>query len=144
VIRGWVVMEGYYKDPKATAEVMKDDWLHTGDLTKFDEEGYLYIVGRKKDRIKVGGQLVYAPEVEAAIHKHPKVAEVAVIGIPDKLRGEAPKAIIVPKKGESIEEDEIRHFCREHLAHFKVPHKVEFRQSLPKTRTGKIQKEGLR
>ena len=144
VIRGWVVMEGYYKDPKATAEVMKDDWLHTGDLTKFDEEGYLYIVGRKKDRIKVGGQLVYAPEVEAAIYKHPKVAEVAVIGIPDKLRGEIPKAIIVPKKGESIGEDEIRYFCRKHLAHFKVPHKVEFRQSLPKTRTGKIQKEALR
>lgn len=143
-IKGWVVMQGYYKDPQASAEVMKNGWFHTGDLGRFDTEGFLYIVGRKKEMIKVSGQIVYAPEVEAVLHKNPAIAEAAVIGIPDKMRGELVKALVVLKDGNKISSEEIRYFCREHLAHFKVPHEVEFRESLPKNRTGKIDKELLR
>jgi len=144
VISGWVVMDCYYKDPEATAAVKRDGWLYTGDLGKFDAEGYLYIVGRKKEMIKVGGQIVYAPEVEAAFYKHEGVAEVAVIGVPDKLRGEAVKAFIVPKEGIGLSADEFRYFAKEHLANFKVPQSVELRKSLPKNRTGKVDKEQLR
>ncbi len=143
-VKSWIVMAGYYKDPQLTAEVMRDGWLHTGDLARIDEQGFVYIVGRKKEMLKVGGQLVFAPEVEEAIHKHPKVAEVAIIGVPDKLRGEVPKAFIVLKQGESTTEEEIRSFAKEHLAHFKVPHYYEFCESLPKTRSGKVDKENLR
>ncbi|MEK6563781.1 MAG: AMP-binding protein [Candidatus Omnitrophota bacterium] len=145
IIKGWVVMEGYYKDPKTTAEVIKNGWFHTGDLGRFDEEGFLYIVGRKKDMIKVSGEIVYSFEVENVLLKHPSVQEAAVVGIPDKLRGEIVKAFVVLKKGIDIEAaEDIRLFCREHLAHFKVPHNVEIRESLPKTPSGKIQKETLK
>ncbi len=144
VIKGWVVMAGYYQDPQATAEVMRNGWFHTGDLGRFDSEGFLYIVGRKKEMIKVSGQIVYAPEVEAALYKNPSVAEAAVVGIPDKMRGEKVKAFVVLKPGSSLTSEELRYFLREHLAHFKVPHEVEFRDSLPKNRTGKIDKEVLK
>jgi len=144
VVKSWCVMVGYYKDPEATNQVMRNGWLHTGDLAKIDSQGFVYIVGRKKEMIKVGGQLVFAPEVEEAIHKHPKVAEVAVIGIADKLRGEVPKAFIVLKEGEIVLEEEIRSFAKEHLAHFKIPHYYQFCDNLPKTRSGKIDKESLR
>ncbi|MFH1655213.1 MAG: AMP-binding protein [Candidatus Omnitrophota bacterium] len=143
-IKSWIVMLGYYKDPEATAQVIRNGWLHTGDLARIDEQGFVYIVGRKKEMIKVGGQLVYSPEVEASIHKHPKIAEIAVIGVADKLRGEVPKAFIVLKENETATEEEIRYFAKEHLAHFKIPHYYEFRDSLPKTRTGKIDKEILK
>lgn len=144
VIRGWVVMEGYYKDPQTTAEVIRNGWFHTGDLGRFDEEGFLYIVGRKKDMIKVSGEIVYSFEVENALLKHPAVAEAAVVGMPDKLRGELVKAFIVLKRDALAPAEDIRSFCREHLAHFKVPHSVEFRDALPKTPSGKIQKEKLK
>jgi len=144
VIKSWIVMVGYYKDPEATAQVMRNGWFHTGDLARFDEQGFVYIVGRKKEMIKVAGQLVYAPEVEASIHKHPKIAEIAVIGVPDELRGEVPKAFVVLKEGEKATEEEIRYFAKEHLAHFKIPHYIEFCDFLPKTRTGKIDKELLK
>ncbi len=144
VIRGWIVMEGYYNDPEATAAVKRNGWLYTGDLGRFDEEGYLYIVGRKKEMIKVAGQIVYAPEVEAAFYKHEAVAEAAVVGIPDKLRGEAVKAFIVLKEGEEAASEDLRYFARQHLAHFKVPHSIEIRKELPKNRTGKVDKELLK
>jgi len=137
-------MAGYYKDPQATSEVIKNGWFHTGDLGRFDDKGFLYIVGRKKEMIKVSGQIVYAPEVEAALYKNPAIAEAAVIGIADKLRGELVKAFVVLKEGQSFTAEEVRYFCKEHLAHFKVPHEVEFRESLPKNRTGKIDKELLK
>ena len=143
-VRGWVVTDGYYKDPEATALAMRNSWFHTGDLGKFDSEGYLYIVGRKKEMIKVAGEIVFEPEIEAAIHKHPDVAEVAAIGVPDKLRGEVPKAFVVLKEGSRINEEELRYFCRQHLAHFKIPHYFELMVSLPKNRVGKIDKEKLR
>ena len=144
VVRSWAVTDGYYKDPELTAQVLRNGWFHSGDLGKFDADGHLYIVGRKKEMIKVGGEIVFEPEVEAVIHKHPDVAEVAVIGIADKLRGEVPKAFIVSKDGKNISEQDLRYFCRQHLAHFKIPHYFEFRPSLPKNRTGKIDKEQLR
>jgi acyl-CoA synthetase (AMP-forming)/AMP-acid ligase II len=143
VIRGWVVMDEYYKDHAQTAQIKKNGWLYTGDLGRFDEEGFLYIVGRKKEMIKVGGQIVFAPEVEAAFYKHEAVAEVAVIGVPDPLRGEAVKAFVVLKDGMGGTEEELRYFARQHLAHFKVPQVIELREHLPKNRTGKIDKESL-
>ncbi len=144
VIRGWVVMQEYYKDPQGTAEAMTNGWFHTGDLGRFDHEGFLYIVGRKKEMIKVGGQIVYAPEVEAALCKHEAILEAAVIGVPDKLRGEAVKAFVVLRESTSIDPMDIKYFAKEHLAHFKVPQTVEVRASLPKNRTGKIDKEALK
>ncbi len=144
IIRGWIVMEGYYKDPEATAEVFKDGWLYTGDLARFDNEGFLYIVGRKKEMIKVGGQLVYAPEVEAAFYKNDAIAEVAVIGIPDKMKGEAVKAFVVLKQDSKVTMEDLRYFAREHLANFKVPQSIDIVESLPKNRTGKIDKNVLK
>jgi len=143
-VSGWVVTDGYYKDPQATNLAMRSGWFHTGDLGRFDREGDLYILGRKKEMIKVSGEIVFEPEVEAAIHKHPEVLEAAVIGIPDNLRGEVPKAFVVLKDGSSLKEEELRYFLRQHLAHFKIPHSFEFNNSLPKNRTGKIDKEALR
>ncbi len=144
VIKGWVVMDGYYKEPRLTEEVMRDGWFHTGDLGRFDEEGFLYIVGRKKDMIKVSGEIVYSFEVENALLKHAAVQEAAVVGMPDRLRGEMVKAFVVFKKEVQSTPEELRSFCREHLAHFKVPHSIEVRDSLPKTPSGKIQKEKLK
>ncbi len=144
VVRGWVVTDGYYKDPQATAEAIRGGWFHTGDLGKFDSEGYLYIVGRIKEMIKVGGEIVFELEIENAVHKHPDIAEAAVIGVPDKLRGEIPKAFVVLKEGSKLNEADLRYFCRQHLAHFKIPHYFEFITALPKNRAGKIDKEKLR
>ena len=140
VIRGWVVMEGYYKDSQATAEVLRAGWFHTGDLGRFDQDGFLYIVGRKKDMIKVSGEIVYSFEVENVLLKHPAVQEAAVVGAPDKLRGEIVQAFVSLKKDINASSSDIRSFCKEHLAHFKVPHDVEIRDTLPKTPSGKIQK----
>ncbi len=144
VVKSWVVTEGYFKDPELTRETLRNGWFHTGDLGKFDKEGFLYIVGRKKEMIKVGGEIVFEPEVEAAIQKHPCVAEVAVVGVLDNLRGEVPKAYVVLKQSSKLGEDDLRYFCREHLAHFKIPHYFEFKDALPKNRIGKIDKEKLR
>lgn len=144
VVRSWVVTDGYYKDPEATAAAMRNGWFHTGDLGRFDQEGHLYIVGRKKEMIKVSGEIVFEPEVEAALLKHPDIAEAAVIGVPDELRGEIPKAFIAVKAGKNLNEKDLRYFCRQHLAHFKIPYHFEFRPELPKNRTGKVDKESLK
>jgi len=144
VIRGWVVMQEYYKDLPATLLAKRNGWFHTGDLGRFDAQGFLYIVGRKKEMIKVAGQIVYAPEVEAALCKHEAVLEAAVIGVADDMRGESVKAFVVLKEGCSAEPLEIKYFAREHLANFKVPQTVEIRSELPKNRTGKIDKELLK
>lgn len=144
ICSGWPVMMGYYKESEMTAEIMRGGWLHTGDLGNVDREGNLYIKGRKKDMIIVGGLNVYSPEVENVLMEHPQVKEAAVVGVADELRGEIVKAIIVLKEGEKAVESDIRDFCRHKLIHFKVPHIIEFRDTLPKTRTGKIQKELLK
>ncbi len=143
-ISGWIVMDSYYKSPEATALIKKDGRLYTGDLGKFDEKGFLYIMGRKKEMIKVGGQIVYAPEVESVFSKNESVAEAAVIGIADKMKGEAVKAFIVLKEGVEMTSEDLRYFAREHLANFKVPSEIEIREELPKNRTGKIDKELLK
>jgi acyl-CoA synthetase (AMP-forming)/AMP-acid ligase II len=144
VVKSWVVSDGYYKDPQLTAQTLRNGWFHTGDLGRFDGEGDLYIVGRKKEMIKVSGEIVFEPEVEAAIHKHPAVAEAAVIGVKDALRGELPKAFVVLRPQQTLNEADLRAFLRQHLAHFKVPHSIEFLDALPKNRSGKIDKELLR
>lgn len=144
VVKSWVVTDGYYKDASFTKETIRSGWFHTGDLGRFDSEGYLYISGRKKEMIKVGGEIVFEPEVESVIHRHPDVAEAAVVGVPDKLRGEVPKAFVVLKEGKKLAEEDLRFFLKQHLAHFKIPHYFELREALPKNRTGKIDKEQLR
>lgn len=144
VVKSWVVTDGYYKDADLTVQALRNGWFHSGDLGRFDDEGHLYIVGRIKEMIKVGGEIVFEPEVEAVIHKHPDVSEAAVIGVADKLRTEVPKAFVVLKEGSHLSESDLRYFCRQHLAHFKIPHYFEFSASLPKNRTGKIDKERLR
>ncbi|TRZ48231.1 MAG: hypothetical protein D4S01_10740 [Dehalococcoidia bacterium] len=138
------LMDGYYKNPEATAEVIKDGWYYTGDIGKVDEDGYVFILGRKKDMIIVSGHNVYPVDVEDVLYTHPKVAEVAVIGVPDKTRGEAVKAFISLKKGETATEAEIKKFCRERLVDYKVPREVVFMEALPKTASGKIRKQSLR
>ncbi|MDP1853821.1 MAG: AMP-binding protein [Candidatus Omnitrophota bacterium] len=143
-IKSWVVMKGYYKNTEETNRVLKNGWFHTGDLGRFDEDGFLYIAGRKKEMIKAAGQLVYAPEVESVIQKHQDIIETAVIGMPDKLRGEIVKAFVVKSNQSALTEKDLRVFCEQHLAHFKVPHAIEFIDSLPKNRTGKIDKELLK
>ncbi|MFC1630983.1 class I adenylate-forming enzyme family protein [Candidatus Omnitrophota bacterium] len=144
VCRGWPVMMGYYKEPELTAEIMRNGWLHTGDLGNVDQDGYIYIKGRKKDMIIVSGLNVYSPEVEHVIAEHPQVQEVGVVGVADKIRGEAVKAVVVVKEGEQLEDKDIKAFCRERLVNYKVPQIVEFRSSLPKTRSGKIEKQALK
>ncbi|MDD5098097.1 MAG: fatty acid--CoA ligase family protein, partial [Candidatus Omnitrophica bacterium] len=118
VVKSWVVTQGYFKDEPLTRSTIRNGWFHTGDLGKFDAEGFLYIVGRKKEMIKVGGEIVFEPEVEASLQKHPDIAEAAVVGVADKLRGEVPKAFVVVKEGKSISTEDLRYFLRQHLAHF--------------------------
>ncbi len=143
VIKGPQVMKGYHNMPTETANTLRDGWLYTGDIAYMDEDGYFYIVDRKKELIKPGGYQVWPREVEEAISSHPKVLEVGVAGIPDPYRGETVKAWVVLKPGETATADEIKEWCRERLAKFKVPTHVEFRDELPKTTVGKILRREL-
>ncbi len=143
IVRG-PIMKGYYNNPQATAEAIKDGWLYTGDIGRVDEDGYLFLSGRKKETIIVKGQNIYPSDIEDVLYTHPKVAEAAVVGIPDELRGEVVRAVISLKAGEVTTEEEIKRFCRKHMADYKVPKQVIFIDSLPKTATGKIRKEDLR
>jgi fatty-acyl-CoA synthase len=138
------VFAGYWRQPEATAEALEDGWFHTGDGGHLDEEGYLVIADRKKDVIITGGENVSSIEVEDCLFQHPAVAEVAVIGVPSERWGETPKALVVLREGQHASEEELIAFCRERLAHFKCPTSVEFRDSLARTATGKLQKYKLR
>ncbi|MCQ5362743.1 MAG: long-chain-fatty-acid--CoA ligase [Candidatus Methanomethylicia archaeon] len=138
VVRGPNVMKGYWNRPQETEEAFRNGWFHTGDLGKIDEEGYLHIVGRKKEMIISGGFKVFPREVEEVLHTHPKVKEVAVVGIPDPVRGESVKAYIVLKDGTTATEKELDEYCRNNLAAFKVPRIYEFVSSIPRTPSGKI------
>jgi long-chain acyl-CoA synthetase len=137
------VMAGYQNMPTETANVLRDGWLFTGDIARMDEDGYFYIVDRKKELIKPGGFQVWPREVEEVIAENPKVFEVGVAGIPDAYRGETVKAWVVLKPGESANAEEIRAWCKERLAPFKVPTHVEFRDEIPKTTVGKILRREL-
>jgi len=138
-IRGPQVMKGYWNMPTETANALRGGWLHTGDIAVMDEDGYFKIVDRKKDMILgTGGFNIYPREIEDVLYEHPKVKEVAAVGIPVGEKGERPKVYIVLKEGETATEEEIIQFCRENLAPYKVPKFVEFRDELPKTMVGKI------
>jgi len=142
--RGYSVMLGYWGDDERTADAVRDGWMHTGDLATIDAEGYGNIVGRVKDMLIRGGENVYPREVEEFLFRHPKIAQVQVFGVPDKRYGEEVAAWIVLKPGESATEDEIRDFCRDQIAHYKVPRHVRFVPELPMTVTGKAQKFVMR
>jgi long-chain acyl-CoA synthetase len=146
VIYGPQVMKGYWKMPEETAKTLVNGWLLTGDLAKMDEDGYFYIVDRKKDMIKASGYNIYPREVEEVLYEHPAVLEAAVVGVPDPYRGETVKAFIVlrPEFKEKVSAEEIIKFCRERLAPYKVPRIVEFRDELPKSAIGKILRRVLR
>ena len=144
VIRGHNVMKGYYKQPEATAEAMRNGWFHTGDIGTFDEDGYLSIVDRKKDMILRGGFNVYPRELEEVMLKHPAVSLVAVVGVPDERLGEEVKAFVVKKAGADVTEDALRAWCQEQFAAYKYPRLIEFRTELPTSATGKILKRELR
>jgi long-chain acyl-CoA synthetase len=143
MVRGRNVMQGYHHLPEETAKTIANGWLHTGDLGKFDEEGFVIITGRKKELIISAGENIYPREIEDALAQHPKVKEVAVIGIKDEIRGEVPKAFVIPHDGITIDEKELRAFCRENLANYKVPKHFEVVSDLPRTPTGKVLKRML-
>ena len=144
VLKGAKVFKGYWKNPLATRETIVDGWVHTGDIGKIDEEGFIYILDRKKDMINRGGEKIYSLEVENVICDNSKVLEVAVVGVPDTVMGEAVKACIALKPGENGTEEEIKQFCAERLADFKVPKFVEFLDNLPRNPAGKVSKPELR
>ncbi|MGV9849083.1 long-chain-fatty-acid--CoA ligase [Streptomyces sp. NPDC003442] len=143
-VRGHNVMRGYYRRPEATAEVMRDGWLRTGDLASRDEDGWLYIVDRAKDMIIRGGFNVYPREIEEVLHSHPAVSMAAVVGVPHHSHGEEIKAYVVSAPGARITEDALVAWCRETMAGYKYPRLVEFRDTLPMNATGKILKRELR
>jgi long-chain acyl-CoA synthetase len=143
VTRGLHVMKGYLNNPQATADVFTDDWLHTGDLGYVDEDGFLFIVGRKKELIIRGGYNVYPTEIEDVLHGHPAITEAAVVGVPDDRLGEEVKAVVTLNPGMSLTAPELIAYCKERLAAYKYPRLVEFRDELPKNATGKILKDEL-
>lgn len=144
VVRGEVVMKGYWRNPEATAEALRGGWLHTGDLGIMDDKGYVYILDRAKDMIISGGENIYSREIEDVILKHPAILEVAVIGVPDETWGEAIKALVVLKEGGAATAEDIINFCKDHLASYKKPKSVEFLESIPKNAYGKVLKRELR
>jgi len=144
LVKGPNVMLGYYKNEEATRETLRDGWLYTGDMAKFDRDNYVYIVGRKKEMVNVRGLNVYPREIEEVLYQNPKIKEAAVIGIPDTHKGEVPKAFVALKDEENATEHEIIQYLRERLAQYKIPKYVEFRDSLPKNTTGKILKRILK
>lgn len=143
MFRGNVVMKGYLKNPEATNESFAGGWFHSGDLGVMHEDGYVQIKDRSKDIIISGGENISSIEVEDALYQHPDVLEAAVVARPDEKWGESPCAFVALKQNAEISEEDIVGFCRDHLAHFKIPHTVVF-GDLPKTSTGKIQKFILR
>ncbi|MGG1677173.1 class I adenylate-forming enzyme family protein [Neobacillus sp. NRS-1170] len=144
ILRGETVMKGYYKNPEATAETLRDGWLYTGDLCTIDEDGYITLVDRSKDMIISGGVNIYSTEVEQVLYMHPDILEAAVIGVPDGVWGEKVTAVIVPKNGKKINQEEIIAFCRNELAGYKIPRLVIEFQILPRNASGKVLKYQLR
>jgi long-chain acyl-CoA synthetase len=144
ILRSPCLMKGYHNLPGETDKAIRGEWLYTGDIARMDEEGYFYIVDRKKDMIIAGGFNVYPAEVEDVIYLNEKVAEAAVIGIPDEYRGENIKAFVVLKEGEEMTGEELISFCRERIAAYKIPRVVEFRDDLPKSVIGKILRKELK
>jgi long-chain acyl-CoA synthetase len=143
VVRGPQVMRGYLNRPEETAQVLRDGWLRTGDMARMDEDGFFYVVDRKKEMINVGGLKVFPREVEEVLYQHPAVREAAAVGVPDPARGEVVKAFVALKEGHQVSEQELVEFCRQRLAPHKVPRAVEVRPQLPKTLIGKVLRRAL-
>jgi long-chain acyl-CoA synthetase len=141
---GYLTMRAYFNNPQATAETIEDGWVRTGDLGRFDAEGYLYIVDRKKDMVLSGGYNIYSKEVEAAILDLPEVQDVAVVGVPDALYGEAVAAFVETRPGAALTAERVIEHCRERIASYKKPRHVCFVDSLPRSSTGKVLKYQLR
>jgi acyl-CoA synthetase (AMP-forming)/AMP-acid ligase II len=144
VCKGPNVMQGYHQLPEATTQAIKDGWLHTGDLARMDDEGFFYIVDRKKDMIVSGGENIYPREIEEVLLCHRAIADAAVVGEPDETWGESVKAVIVLKRGAALTEVEVIDYCRAHLASYKKPRKVSFVEDLPRNASGKVLKQLLR
>lgn len=144
IYRGPIVMKEYYKNPEATEQAFRGGWFNSGDLVRQDKDGYIYVVGRKKDMIISGGHNIYPEEIEHVLYTNPKILEAAVIGVPDREWGESVKAVVVPQPGETLTEAEVINFCKQNLASYKKPKSVEFVDQLPKNTAGKVLKTVLR
>ena len=144
IARGANRMKGYWKRDEVNQDVLRGGWMHTGDMGAMDERGFVYVMDRKKDMIKPGGENVFSPEVEAMIMTHPAVLETAVIGVPDEKWGEAIRAVVVLRPGMELSDAELIRYCRERMTHFKCPTSVFFMETLPKGGTGKVLKTALR
>lgn len=144
LIKGCQTLKEYWNNPEATQRSLTAGWLHTGDIAKIDEEGYVYILDRMKDMINRGGEKIWSLEVENVLYRNPKILEAAAVGVPDPVFGEEVKAVVVLKEGEKSTPEEIQEFCARYLAKFKVPKYVEFRESLPRNPAGKVIKEKLK
>ncbi|WP_100010252.1 long-chain-fatty-acid--CoA ligase [Lentibacillus sediminis] len=144
IIRGPQIMKGYWNMPEETAQTLRDGWLYTGDIVYMDEDGYAYIIDRKKDLIIASGYNIYPRDVEEVLYAHSAVQEAVVVGVPDEYRGETVKAVLVLKEGQAATAEDVIVYCREHIAAFKVPTQVEFRDELPKTNVGKILRRKIR
>ncbi len=144
VIRAPQVMQGYYKRPADTADVLRNGWLYTGDIAMMDEDGYFSILDRRKDLIISAGYNIYPREIDEILHEHPKISEAVAVGIPSQTRGEVVKVFIVLEQGKTMDKAEVIAYCRQKLANYKVPKKVEFREDLPKTMVGKVLRRALR
>jgi len=144
IVRGPDVMKGYYHEPELTGKAIKDGWMHSGDMARVDEEGYIYIVDRKSDTIITGGFNVYPTEVEQVLYSHPAVHEACVFGIPDDTWGEAVKAAVILRQGAAVTEDDLISFCREHLGGYKKPRSVDFVEELPRNPNGKVSRRAVK
>jgi fatty-acyl-CoA synthase len=143
--RGYLVMDGYYNMPEKSADAIDNEgWLHSGDLATMDARGYVNIVGRLKDMIIRGGENIFPREVEEFLIRYPKVADVQVIGVPDKFFGEELLAVVLPKEGEHLTEEELREYCKGQISHQKIPRYFQFVTAFPMTASGKVQKFVLR
>ncbi|MFC5587734.1 long-chain fatty acid--CoA ligase [Sporosarcina soli] len=143
IIKGPQVMKGYWKNEDETKNALRDGWMYTGDIATMDEEGYFFIVGRKKDMIIAGGYNIYPTEIEEVLYRHPAISEVCIYGVPDAYRGETVKAAIVLRDGHEATREEITDWCNQYLARYKVPRLIEFKTELPKTAVGKILRRQL-
>ena len=143
--KGFLVMAGYYNMPEKTAEAIDSDgWLHTGDLAIMNERGYINIVGRLREMVIRGGENIFPREVEELLIRHPKVADAQVLGVPDKFYGEELLAVVLPKEGEKLTEEELREYCKGQISHQKIPRYFQFVKAFPMTASGKVQKFVLR
>jgi long-chain acyl-CoA synthetase len=144
VLQGPMIMKGYHNRPEATAETLRDGWLHTGDIGYLDEEGWLFIVDRKKDMIIRGGENIYPAELEDVLYRHPAVAEAAIVGLPDPTYGEKVVGFVVKKAGAETTAEELIGFMKKHLTSFKCPEEIQFIDQLPKSGVGKILRRELK